>query len=86
MLTERKALPFDADHLAAAGIVAAAQQIIVVKSAIAWQAHFRKIAKGEIYVDTPGVCASNLKRFDYTKLEQDIYPIADDGMWPAKGP
>ena len=86
MLTEQKALPFDADHLAAAGIVAAAQQIIVVKSAIAWQAHFQKFAKGEIYVDTPGVCASNLKRFDYTKLEQDIYPINDDGMWPAKGP
>jgi microcystin degradation protein MlrC len=84
MLTENKALPFDADHLAAAGIAAAAQQIIVVKSAIAWQAHFRAFAKGEIYVDTPGVCASNLKRFTYSQLSHDIYPIAEDGIWPEK--
>jgi microcystin degradation protein MlrC len=84
MLTENKALPFDADHLAAAGIVAEAQQIIVVKSAIAWQAHFRAFAKGEIYVDTPGVCASNLKRFTYSQLSRDIYPIAKDGIWPEK--
>ncbi len=84
MLTEQKALPFDADHLAAAGIDAQAQRIIVVKSAIAWQAHFRTFAKGEIYVDTPGVCASNLKRFAYSKLQRDIYPIAEDGIWPAR--
>ena len=82
MLTEAKAMPFDADHLAAAGIVAEAQQIIVVKSAIAWQAHFRAFAKGEIYVDTPGVCASNLKRFTYTQLPRAVYPIDDDGVWP----
>ncbi|MDP6833291.1 MAG: M81 family metallopeptidase [Alphaproteobacteria bacterium] len=84
MLTEAKAMPFDADHLSAAGIVAETQQIIVVKSAIAWQAHFRTFAKGEIYVDTPGVCASNLKRFEYTKLDRAIYPIDNDGIWPAK--
>ena len=83
MLTEAKALPFDADHLAAAGILAESMQIIVVKSAIAWQAHFRTFAKGEIYVDTPGVCASNLKRFKYSKLSRDVFPIAEDGIWPA---
>ena len=38
-----------------------------------------------IYVDTPGVCASNLKRFDYTKLDRAIYPIDNDGIWPVKG-
>ena len=84
MLTEAKAMPFDADHLAAAGIAAEMQQIIVVKSAIAWQAHFRSFAKCEIYVDTPGVCASNLKRFEYTKLDRAIYPIDNDGIWPPK--
>ena len=84
VLSEHKALPFDADHLSAVGIAAELQQIIVVKSAVAWQAHFRGFAKGEIYVDTPGVCASNLKRFDYTKLKHDIFPISDDGVWPAK--
>ena len=84
MLTEHKALPFDADHLAAAGIVARAQQILVVKSAIAWQAHFRTFAKGEIYVDTPGVCASNLNRFKFSKLTRDIYPITDNGVWPKR--
>jgi len=84
MLTEAKAMPFDADHLAAVGIMAEAQQIIVVKSAIAWQAHFRSFAKGEIYVDTPGVCASNLKRFTYTQLTRAVYPIDNDGVWPPK--
>ena len=84
MLTEAKAMPFDADHLAAAGIVAEAQRIIVVKSAIAWQAHFRPFAKGEIYVDTPGVCASNLKRFTYSQKSRAIYPIDNDGAWPPQ--
>ena len=84
MLTEAKAMPFDADHLGAVGIMAEAQQIIVVKSAIAWQAHFRSFAKGEIYVDTPGVCASNLKRFTYTQLTRAVYPIDNDGVWPPK--
>ena len=84
MLTEAKAMPFDADHLAAAGIAAELQQIIVVKSAIAWQAHFQEFAKGEIYVDTPGVCASNLTRFEYKNLDRAIYPIDEDGVWPPK--
>ena len=84
MLTEHKALPFDTNHLAAAGIIASMQQILVVKSAIAWQAHFRVFAKGEIYVDTPGVCASNLKGFAYSRLSHDIYPIADNVVWPEE--
>ena len=84
MLTEAKAMPFDADHLGAAEIVAERQQIIVVKSAIAWQAHFRAFAKGEIYVDTPGVCASNLARFNYGNLDRAIYPIDEDGIYPPK--
>jgi len=75
MLTSEKALPFDVDHLRAAGIQPEGQRIIVVKSAIAWRAHFRPFAQDEIYVDTPGVCASNLGRFDYSRLAGPIYPL-----------
>ena len=72
------------DVFTALGVDPLSKKIIVVKSAIAWQAHFRGFAADEIYVDTPGVCASNLKRFTYTQWDRAIYPIHRDGVWPPK--
>ena len=44
VLTERRAMPFDADHLRVLGIAPEAQQILVCKSAIGWRAAFGEIA------------------------------------------
>ena len=81
MLTSEKAMPFDNDHLRAAGIVPERQRLIVVKSAIAWRPHFRPFAVAEHYVDTPGIAASNLARFDFTRGGQNLYPVNPDARW-----
>jgi len=75
MLTERKAMPFDAEQLRSVGIEPSSKHIIVVKSAIAWKAAYEEIAKEVIYVDTPGICSSNLNRFTYRAIPRPIYPL-----------
>jgi len=51
------------------------QRIIVVKSASAWRAAFESVARHVIFVDTPGVCASNLEHFDYRRRPVPAYPL-----------
>ena len=54
VLMERKTMPFDAEQLRSLGIEPADQKIIVVKSAIAWQAAYGDIARrGNLYVIRP---------------------------------
>jgi microcystin degradation protein MlrC len=75
VLMERKALPFDAEQLRSLGIEPARKKIIVVKSAIAWKAAYADVAQKVIYVDTPGLCSSNLFAFPYKKVPRPIYPL-----------
>lgn len=81
MLTEQRAMPFDADHLRAAGISPRSQQLLVVKSAIGWKAAFADIAADHLYVDTPGACASDLRRLQYTQGANRLYPIDPDPLY-----
>ena len=75
VLMERKAMPFDAEQLHCLGIDPAHKKIIVVKSAIAWKAAYGDIAKQVIYVDTPGLCSSDLSAFTYSKRPRPMYPL-----------
>jgi microcystin degradation protein MlrC len=75
VLMERKAMPFDAQQLRSLGIEPADQKIIVVKAAIAWQAAYGDIAREVIYVDTPGVCTSNLNALPYRRVRRPIFPL-----------
>jgi len=75
VLMERKAMPFDAQQLRSLGIEPADQKIIVVKAAIAWQAAYGDIAREVIYVDTPGVCTSNLNALPYGRVRRPIFPL-----------
>jgi microcystin degradation protein MlrC len=78
VLTSLRTMPFDAGQLRSLGIQPAGQRIIVVKSAVAWQAAFGDIARRVIVVDTPGVCASNLGRIAYLRRPQPLYPLESD--------
>jgi microcystin degradation protein MlrC len=82
MLTERRAMPFDSDHLRAAGIAPATCSAVVVKSAIAWKAGFGSVASRHVFVDTPGICSSNLSRFTYKKGAADLFPLNLAAKWP----
>ena len=75
VLTSLRTMPFDAEQLRSVGIEPAEQKIIVVKSASAWRAAYGSMARHVIFVDTPGVCASNLAHFDYRRRPVPAYPL-----------
>ena len=78
VLTEQRAMPFDADHLEVLGIAPAAARCLVCKSAIGWRAAFGDVARRHLFVDTPGICASDLSRFAYTKGQAALFPLDPD--------
>jgi microcystin degradation protein MlrC len=84
MLTERRSMPFDRDHLSAAGISLEECRALVVKSAIAWKAGFAELAARHLFVDTPGICASNLTRFHYTRGAAELFPLNRYRSWSAE--
>jgi microcystin degradation protein MlrC len=75
VLTSRRAMPFDADHLRAVGIDPASKRILVAKSAIAWRAAFGDVAAQAIHVDTPGICSCRLETLPYRRAPRPIAPL-----------
>lgn len=65
ILTTHKTPPFDLGQLRAMGVIPEDQKMIVVKSAVAYQAAYLPIAQGIIEMDTSGLCSTNLRRFPY---------------------
>ena len=74
LLTSLRTMPFDIEQLRAVGIEPSEQRIIVVKSATAWRAAYEPIAVETIYLDTPGICPSNLHRLPYRK-HHPVFPL-----------
>jgi microcystin degradation protein MlrC len=75
VLTSRRVMPFDADHLRAVGIEPAERRVLLVKSAIAWQAAFGDLVHEGIYVDTPGPCTCRLETLHYRHVVRPIVPL-----------
>jgi microcystin degradation protein MlrC len=75
VLTGRRVMPFDADHLRAVAIDPADRRVLVVKSAIAWQAGFAEVASRALYLDTPGPTTCRLERLPYTRVARPIVPL-----------
>ena len=83
VLTTRRVMPFDADHLRAVGIEPAERRILVAKSAIAWRAAFGDIATEALYVDTPGVCTCRLETLPYRRVPRPVVPLDSGALWPG---
>jgi microcystin degradation protein MlrC len=81
ILTSRKEAPGDQQQLKAFGIIPSEQHIIVVKAAVRWRGGFGPIAKHAIHVDTPGLGATDLRRFDFKKIRRPIYPLDLNTTW-----
>ncbi len=75
LVTSRKTPPGDLNQLRSQGIEPAQQQILVVKSAVAFRGAYEPIAGKIIEVDTPGLCSSDLGRFNYKRIPRPIYPL-----------
>ena len=70
ILTTHKTPPFDLAQLRSSGVIPEEQKMIVVKSAVAYQAAYMPIAEGVIEMDTAGLCSSNLNRFAYEHVDK----------------
>ena len=75
ILTSRRVMPFDADHVRVFGIEPAERKIVVTKAAIAWRAAFGDIAEHAIPVDSPGVCTCRLETLPYQQVPRPIAPL-----------
>lgn len=82
VITERRVMPFDDDHLRVIGIEPEKRRVIVAKSAIAWKAAFGSYAKQGLYARTPGYCPSDLSSLRYTQRPCPAYPLEEDARWP----
>lgn len=78
VVTSYRTMPFDVGILTAVDIDPNDQHVIVVKSAIAWQAAFGPIAGSTVLVDTPGICPLQVSRDDFDTLDGPMWPIDDD--------
>ncbi|MBI1776391.1 MAG: M81 family metallopeptidase [Proteobacteria bacterium] len=85
IVTTERAIPFDTMHLRIPGAMPEATKTMTLKCAVAWSGAFGAMAQGQVYVDTPGVCSSNLERMPYTRLTHKLYPLARDVEWRAGG-
>lgn len=75
LLTSRKTAPFDLAQLRGMGIVPEAQQMIVVKSAVAYHAAYGPIATRVIEMSTRGLCPPALDQFSYRHLRRPVWPL-----------
>ena len=75
VLTERRMPMWNLQQLRALGIEPTRLRIVVVKAAIAYRAAYAPIAHRLIEVDTPGLAAADVRRFDYKHLKRPIYPL-----------
>ncbi|KKC37289.1 hypothetical protein WH87_12085 [Devosia epidermidihirudinis] len=68
LLSTRKMPPMDIGQLHSQGMKPAEASYIVVKAAVSHRDAYDPIARASFYVDSPGLCTSNLKRLPYSKL------------------
>lgn len=75
VVTERRIPMWNLQQLRALGIEPTRLRIVVVKAAIAYRAAYGPIARRIIDVDTPGLAAADVSRFQYLRLKRPIYPL-----------
>ncbi|MDQ3667928.1 MAG: M81 family metallopeptidase [Acidobacteriota bacterium] len=75
VLTEIKMPPWNLEQLRSVGISPEQEQIIALKSAVAFRAAYEPIAGEIIEVNSPGLSTVDLKQFDYKHIRRPLYPL-----------
>jgi microcystin degradation protein MlrC len=75
VLTSRRVMPFDADHLRRVGVDPSSRRILLVKSAIAWQAAFADVSPTALTLDTGGPTTCRLETLPYRSVRRPIVPL-----------
>jgi microcystin degradation protein MlrC len=87
MLCENPTASGDPQLLRHFGIEPTLYDLIVVKANTSFRVSYGAFAGEIYYADTPGICASNLKFFQWHNLPKKLYPFdlpADYKVEPAK--
>jgi microcystin degradation protein MlrC len=77
VLNSLRTPPFSLGQLTSLGIDPSSREILVVKAAVAYRAAYGPIAARVIEVDTPGLTALDVARFDYRRIRRPIFPLDD---------
>lgn len=75
LLSERKTAPMDLGQYHSQGLRPEDATYVVIKAAVSHRAAYDDIQRASFYVDTPGLCTSNLKRLPYTKLHGKVISL-----------
>jgi len=68
VLTTHKTAPMDLGHLHSQGVRPEEASYVIVKAAVSHKDAYDPIARASFYVDTPGLCTSDLRRLPYRTL------------------
>jgi microcystin degradation protein MlrC len=75
IVSERRVQALDTALFRSQGVIPEEKKIIVVKSAVHFRGAFTPIAKRIIEVDTPGLLAIDLDRFEYHRISRPMWPL-----------
>lgn len=75
LLTSRRIPPMDLGQWRSQGIAPEEFFVIGVKAAVSHRRAYDPIAKAAYWVDTPGPCSSDLRRFPYKLLRRPVFPL-----------
>lgn len=75
VITEIKMPPWNLEQLRSLGIEPTNEKIIALKSAVAFRAAYEPIAGEIIEVNSPGLSAVDLSRFEFKNIRENLYPL-----------
>lgn len=81
MLTSRRQSPFSLQQVLHAGIDPTKFRAIVAKGVHAPVAAYREVCPMMLRVDTPGITAADMRRFDFHNRRRPMFPFEADTSW-----
>jgi microcystin degradation protein MlrC len=76
LLSERKTAPMDLGQYHSQGLRPEDATYIVIKAAVSHRAAYDAIQRASFYVDSPGLCTSDLRRLPFTKLKGKVISLS----------
>ena len=75
LLTSIKTPPMDLGQLTSQGINPRDAKLIIIKAAVSHKDAYDPIASQSFYIDSQGLCTSNLKRLPFKKIGNKIVSL-----------
>jgi len=75
LLSTRKTAPMDLGQYHSQDLRPEDATYVVIKAAVSHRAAYDPITRASFYVDTPGLCTSDLRRLPYRKLTGKVISL-----------